>query len=331
MQQSLPIPRGPLTESLFGRLRTGSGSVAELDDGIDVLRDDDVQLALHVLYELSYRGYAEVDEALETDLTLFAARRHLEKAMEHRLRDQIGPLPSDPRSLLAEMSSDDSGPSLSGQMLRRPDITRVREFAVHRSAYQLKEADPHSWALPRLAGRAKSAMVEIQSDEYGRGVPGAAHAELFADTMVALDLDPTYGRYIDLLPGTTLATGNLISMLGLQRRLLPALIGHLALFEMTSIGPMGRYSRMLRRLGIGETGRAFFDVHVVADAYHEVLALTDLVGGYLEDHPDSGPEICFGALALAQVEGAFSGHLLDCFEDGRTSLRSPMVTGVSLN
>lgn len=46
---------------------------------------------------------------------------------------------------------------------------------MHRSAYQLKEADPHSFALPRVpAGRAKAAFVEIQADEYGGGVPGAS-------------------------------------------------------------------------------------------------------------------------------------------------------------
>ena len=45
----------------------------------------------------------------------------------------------------------------------------MREFAVHRSGYQLKEADPHSWAIPRLSGRAKSALIEIQYDEYGQG------------------------------------------------------------------------------------------------------------------------------------------------------------------
>ncbi len=320
-----------MTESLIARLRSGVGALAPLAADGDVLVDDDAQLAMHVLYEMSYRGYERVDDALEGDLSLIAARQQLEAAMESQLRDLVGPLPTDAPALLAELASSDDGPSLSGALLQRPDIDRVREFAVHRSAYQLKEADPHSWAIPRLSGRAKSAIVEIQSDEYGRGVPGASHAELFADTMRALDLDPTYGHYIDLLPATTLATGNLISMLGLQRRLLPALIGHLALFEMTSTGPMARYSELLGRLGVDATGRAFFDVHVVADAFHEVLALTELVDGHLEVHPDSGTEICFGALALQHVEGAFSAHLLRCMATGRTSMRGPRVSGVSLN
>lgn len=318
--QALPAPRGPVTQSLFRRLRTGSGMVHTRIPAA-VLGDEDVQLALHVIYELSYRGYVDVDAAMECDAAVLDLCRRIEQAMEQELRAAVPDPPADADALLRDIASRTDGPSLSGYMVDQPDLQRFREFAIHRSAYQLKEADPHSWALPRLSGRAKSAMVEIQSDEYGRGVPGAAHAEIFAVTMESLDLDATYGHYIDQLPATTLATGNLIGLLGRQRRLLPALIGHLALFEMTSTGPMARYSDALEQLGVGPEGRAFFDVHVEADAYHEVLALTDLVGGYLEDEPDAGSEISFGALALMHVEGAFSSHLLDCFGAGRTSLR----------
>ena len=94
----------------------------------------------------------------------------------------------------------------------------MREFAIHRSLYQRKEADPHTFAIPRVSGPAKAALVEIQFDEYGSGVLEDMHSELFADTMRALDLDPTYGAYLDVVPAVTLATTNLVSMFGLHRR-----------------------------------------------------------------------------------------------------------------
>ena len=56
---------------------------------------------------------------------------------------------------------------------------------VHRSAYQLKEADPHSWAIPRLTAAPKAALIEIQADEYGGGRPDQVHAALFARAMEA--------------------------------------------------------------------------------------------------------------------------------------------------
>ena len=317
--QHLPTARGPWSAALAEHLRGGRGPLPSAVPS-DVLRDDDAQLALHVVYELSYRGYTGVDERMERDDEVLRVRHRLEDAMEAQLRSEIGIVPHDAVALLERLAAPGDGPSLSRFLEERSDLGMLREFAIHRSAYQAKEADPHTWAMPRLEGRAKAALVEIQSDEYGRGVPGAAHAELWAETMDELGLDPTYGRYVDRLPATTLATGNLISLFGLQRRLPPALLGHLALFEMTSTGPMARYSAALGAVGVSARGRRFFDVHVEADAYHEVLALTDLVGGFVEDRPEAGREVAFGALALDLVERAFAGHLLDACEAGSSSL-----------
>ena len=47
---------------------------------------------------------------------------------------------------------------------------------LHRSAYHLKEADPFTWAIPRLDGSPKAALVEIQADEYGGGHAARMHA-----------------------------------------------------------------------------------------------------------------------------------------------------------
>ena len=111
-------------------------------------------------------------------------------------------------------------------------MAQVCEFLIHRSAYQLKEADPQTWALPRLGGAvggaAKAALVTIQHEDYCSGQPGQAHADLFAATMRATGLDDRYGHYLPRLPAVTLATGNLISMLGMQCRLLPALLDDFA-------------------------------------------------------------------------------------------------------
>ena len=66
-----------------------------------------------------------------------------------------------------------------------------------------KEADPHSWALPRLSGPPKAALVEIQADEYGGG-RGAhrIHAQLFADAMDALGIDASAARSSGTSPPT---------------------------------------------------------------------------------------------------------------------------------
>jgi hypothetical protein len=240
--------------------------------------------------------------------------------------DVAGPLDrksSSVREELVALATAD-GPSVSAYMAEHGTVDDLREFLVHRSAYQRKEADPHTWVIPRLRGRAKAAVTTIQHDEYGCGIPNAMHAELFAVTMAHFDLDPTMGAYIDLLPGSTLATDNLVSMFGLHRALRGACVGHLALFEMTSVGPMGRYSQAMQRFGAPPTARAFYDVHVEADARHERIAIDEMVAGLVTDEPELAGQVGFGARALTAVERRFGDQLLRAWASGERSLLGPL-------
>jgi hypothetical protein len=198
----------------------------------------------------------------------------------------------------------------------------MREFAIHRSAYQLKEADPHTWALPRLTGVAKANMAAIQYDEYGSGSARDAHSERFGTTMRALGLDARYGAYLDVIPAVTLATVNLMTMFGLHRRWRGALVGHLALFEMTSVNPMRRYSDALSALGFDRTARDFYDVHVVADATHQHVGV-EMAVALAASEPELSSSVVFGADCLHRLERRFATHLLGSWDAGRSSLLSP--------
>jgi Iron-containing redox enzyme len=323
---TLPDPRGETSAALLDALHATPGvltAVPVTDD--DALRGDDLHLALYLLYELHYRGLPGVDDGWEWDPSLLTLRAELEARFTAALEGQIGPPsdgvdPADMDLALRAIADADEAPSVSRFIERSAELEQVREFLVHRSAYQLKEADPHSFALPRLWGAPKAAMVTIQADEYGGGRAERIHAQLFADAMEALGLDARYGAYLDLIPGVTLATVNLMSMLALHRRRRGAITGHLALFEMTSSLPNGRYARGLRRLGFEGAALAFFDEHVEADAVHENLAAVDLAGGLARQQPSLAPDILWGARALVDVEARWAEHLLAAWESGRSSL-----------
>ena len=317
----LPEPRGAVTALLLDAFARPVEPLPAMPEPED---DEDLQLGLYLCYELHYRGLPGVDERWEWEPSLLALRAELERRFEAGLRREI-PVPDGAEAMdlaLRAIEAADEAPSLSRHLERRGTLEQYMEFVVHRSAYQLKEADPHSWALPRLSGGPKAALVEIQADEYGGGDPRRIHAQLFADTMDALGLDSRYGAYVGRIPGCTLATVNLMSMFGLHRRLRGAIVGHLALFEMTSSIPNGRYAKGLRRLGVPEA-TGFFDEHVVADAVHENVAAVDLAGGLARQDPRLEPDILWGAAALIELEGRFARHLLDCWSAAETSLIEP--------
>jgi hypothetical protein len=330
----LPSPSGPLTEALIEHLRGAGGQLAATIGRSDPRTDDDLQLALFLCYELHYGGLAGVPDDFEWSATVLGFRETLESAFENALRADVhvDPEPDD-RPMVDQLRDvlRRGGPSLQLYMARTATKAQFQEFVLHRSPYHLKEADPFTWLIPRLQGRAKAALVEIQSDEYGGGDAAWMHAQLFADLMRHLDLDPDAGPPLEDLPGSSLAVVNLLSMFGLHRRLRGECAGALAIFEMTSCIPNRRYGDGMRRLGFDEAATRFFDEHVEADAVHEAIAATDLAGSLAIEEPALVDSILFGAHALVDTDDTASQALLRAWEDGRSSLRRSVPTPAAVS
>lgn len=110
--------------------------------------------------------------------------------------------------------------------------------------------------------------------------------------MDGLGLDSRYGSYADVVPAIALASVNMMSLFGLQRRLRGAITGHLAIYEMTSSRPNHLYARGFRRHGFGTDVTEYFDEHVEADAVHEQIAGRDLAGGSRRQNRNSSRISC---------------------------------------
>ncbi len=327
--------RGPLSAELLEVLSDRAPERAESLPQLareavlveDPITDDDVQLSLFLLYSVAYGSLPQFGAHWEWDVSLLTTRAVLERAFEDAVRAAV-PLPEPPEptreavaSALFALAAPQPGPSLSRFVSRRADVEQARELLMQRSIYTLREADAHSWAIPRLTGRAKAALIEIQADEYGGGRVERMHQVMFADAMRGAGLDDTYGGYIDAVPAITFASFNLMTMFALNRRLQGAVVGHLAAFEMTSSLPSRAIAEGLRRLGFGDDVAAYYDEHVEADAVHEQIAARDLAGSLAEDSPELLDDILFGAAACLTVDGWAGEHILHAWEAGRSSLR----------
>ena len=346
----VPTPRGPVSTALFSALAELPGSNGEALDALqravaghlpatrDIIGDDDLQLTLFCLYELHYSGLEGVSDDWEWAPELVRVRQLLEKPFEAALREAAVAaagdleLPAQSRvtsdevaDILFGLAARDSGPSLSRYVAKQASLGQLKEFLIHKSIYQLKEADPHTFAIPRLSGRAKAALVEIQADEYGGGRPERMHSALFARTMRGLGMDDGYGSYVDAVPAVSLAAVNLMSLFGLNRRLRGAITGHLAIYEMTSSQPNRLYGRGFRRHGFDTDVTHDFDEHVEADAVHEQIAGRDLAGGLVESEPHLLADVLFGATAVMAVDGRLSAHILQSWENGVSSLRAEVL------
>lgn len=355
-----PTPRGPasaaLLDLLVGRVERTPETMKALADHVDaalaaagsaagadrardaLLHDDDVQLTLFLLYLLHYGPAPYVVDDFEWDPDLLVIRSRIEDAFERVLRDVVE-MPdtagdaaerSPGRTVtdtLFAMTDAVAKPKLAMWAGRKATEEQLKEFLILRTIYTLREADPHSWAIPRLRGRAKAALVEIQSDEYGNGRPGRMHAEIFAGTLRGMGLSDDPDAYVDHVPAITLASLNMMSFFGLHRRLRGAIVGHLAAFEMTSSIPNKHYARAFRRHGHGHDVTWYFDEHVEADAVHEQIAGRDLAGGLADDEPDLADDILFGAAASLHMDDLVGAHMDAAWSEGRSALRDPGADG----
>ncbi|HEY3479423.1 MAG TPA: iron-containing redox enzyme family protein [Streptomyces sp.] len=324
----LPCPRGPVSSAVVDRFRTRPNDVPAdaipAGTGRPVLHDDDLQLTLWICYELGYRGFDDVDVSWEDAPFTTGLKRQLEARWVAGLRTLVSPVslrPDEVPTALVDLVRADTGPPLAKFLQRRASLAQFREFVVQRSVYHLKEADPHSWAIPRLSGSTKAALVEIQADEYGGGRVERMHSELFRATMRSLGLDDRYASYVDRVPAVTLAVSNLMSLFGFHRRWLGATLGHLASFEMTSSLPNRRYGNGLRRLGGDAAATRFYDEHVEADAVHEQIAAHDLCGTFATENPAAAGDVLFGAACGLAVEAEFGRTILRSWKAGGSSLR----------
>ncbi|WP_163720714.1 iron-containing redox enzyme family protein [Mycolicibacterium psychrotolerans] len=328
VQPVLPEPRGPISLSVVELLAERAPlryltrvetSLADADPaGLDL------QLALYLCYELHYRGFAGVDAGWEWNPGLLYLRGRLEDLFLEDIRRAVGEI--DPgTTALAELDAlcvePVSGNGPSYHLRDEGTWDQMREYFAHRSLYHLKEGDPHAWAIPRLTGQAKASFVAVEFDEFGAGKGARLHQQLFADLMAAAGLDPTYLGYLSIVPAESLAVVNLMSMFGLHRRLRGAAVGHFAATEVTSPPGSKRMVQALERLGAPEECAAFYREHVEADAVHEQVVRTDVVGDLVAREPDLDVDVVFGIRAFDVVEERLADHLMTSWRSGRSSLR----------
>ncbi|RKN43985.1 iron-containing redox enzyme family protein [Streptomyces hoynatensis] len=323
---ALPEARGPLSAAVLDALRADPGAQAPPWPGVAAADPwgEDLQLALHTCYELHYRGLPGVADGWEWDAELLRFRQALERAFHDALRQAVPGGHEAEAALdgLLVAPAEDTG--LSAHLHAEGDWPRLREYFVHRSIYHLKEADPHAWAIPRLEGRAKAALVAVEYDEFGGGREDRMHARLYAELLAAAGLDDGYLAYLDDVPAEPLALVNLMSLCGLHRGLRGALVGHFAAAEITTAPSARRLAAALERVGAAPACVRFFTEHIEADAVHEQVMRREVVGGLLAGEPELAADVVFGVQATEYLEGRLADRLLGAWRRGESSLRRPL-------
>ncbi|WP_216892438.1 iron-containing redox enzyme family protein [Nocardia alni] len=320
----VPGARGPISAAVHALL-AGDRQIDWPDIESADPYGEDLHLALHNCYELAYRGFTSVDADMEWDLELLELRARMEKHFESALRRDV-PGGADLAAELETLVTEPAEAAGISEFLRTEgEWWHIREYFAHRSIYHHKEADPYIWAVPRLRGQAKAALVAVEYDEFGAGRAERVHARLFAELLAGAGLNSGYLHYLNQVPAPMLALVNMMSLFGLHRSLRGALVGHFATVEITSPPGSRRMVQALRRLDADPACVLFYTEHVEADAVHEQIMRRDVLGDLLRREPQLTESVVFGIQVTNLLEDRFEQHVLhDNWRAARTSLREPL-------
>ncbi|WP_141014711.1 iron-containing redox enzyme family protein [Nocardioides sambongensis] len=307
-------PCGPISTHVLGTLcgdAPPAGWAGIVESVADPLVDRDFQLGLWLAYEPHFGDLPGLDRDPEWDPALLTVRAALEERFERALRDLTsdvtGNLTGDLReqgavARLREMTAVGRPSPLALRLGREATREEFVDYLTQRAVYHLRESDPQSFALPRVGGAAKTALAELQYDEYGAGRPERLHSHLYARALQELGLPTDVLAYLPEVEATVLTTVNTMAFFALHRRLRGAAMGHLAAFEATSSLPCRLVAAGAHRLDLPPEVAAYFEEHVEADAVHEQVAIDDICGALVAADPLLAADVVFGAAACLAVD-----------------------------
>ena len=166
----------------------------------------------------------------------------------------------------------------------------------------------------------KSAKLELARnywDEMGQGHAGGMHGPMLERLALALTLEHDGDGVI----AESLALGNVMVALAMNRRYTYQSVGALGVIELTAPGRAACVNRGLKRLGFGGEVRRYFALHATLDVKHSAAWNREVLRPLVAEDP---------AVAVAIAEGALMRLAAGarCFERYRHELRLDEAIGI---
>jgi hypothetical protein len=143
----------------------------------------------------------------------------------------------------------------------------------------------------KLPARAKLELARNYWDEMGQGKAGGMHGPMLDALVRELAIDTRKPVVWE-----SLALGNLMTALAMNRRYTFHSVGALGVIELTAPGRAELVNEGLKRLGVGGEARRYFALHATLDVKHSLAWNCEALHPLVEDNPAAARAIAEGAL-----------------------------------
>lgn len=251
---------------------------------------------------------------LERDLRML----RLEGAFLEELREEIAAeaaqAPRDADGFIAwfedlQHTGPGQGDPLFPWLAQEADNDQLRWFFEQEAAGEAGFDDLVALTQVKMPPRPKLELARNYWDEMGRGNVKGMHG-LMLDTLIeTLKVQPA----IENTVWESLALANAMTAMATSRRYAWHSVGALGVIELTAPGRSACVAAGLRRIGLNDRERRYFDLHAVLDVKHSADWNREVLHPAVSEAPDRAPAIAEGALIRLRC-GA------QCFERYRSIL-----------
>ncbi|RYZ88312.1 MAG: iron-containing redox enzyme family protein [Moraxellaceae bacterium] len=176
------------------------------------------------------------------------------------------------------------------------NLEEMKWFLTQEVAGEAGFDDLVAYSQVKLPVQAKLECARNYWDEMGRGKRGAMHGPLLERMVEGLNLKPS----IDATVWESLALGNTMVAMATTRRYTYQSLGALGVIELTAPGRAVKVAAGMKRLGIDQKLRAYFDLHAVLDVAHSESWIREIIQPLVVENPGCARYLAEGALMRLQ-------------------------------
>ncbi|MBB6122394.1 iron-containing redox enzyme family protein [Sphingobium subterraneum] len=257
---------------------------------------------------------AEWQKTLDRDQRMLRLEGGFIEELRRDIADQAADAPTDADGLIAWFEDlkevgPGQGDDLFPWLAEEADRDQLRWFFEQEAAGEAGFDDLVAYTQVKLPTSAKLELARNYWDEMGRGNARGMHGPMLDLLVEMLGVNPL----IETTVWESLALANAMTALATTRRYAWHSVGALGVIELTAPGRSALVAQGLRRIGLSEKERRYFDLHAVLDVKHSADWNREALRPLVEEDPRRATAIAEGALIRLSCGAR-------CFEQYRAHL-----------
>lgn len=236
-------------------------------------------------------------QRLERDTRMLRLERGFLDALRAEVANEAATAPTDPDGFVAWFEHlRDVGPGqgdpLFPWLAEAATRDELRWFFEQEAAGEAGFDDLVAYAQVKLPVPAKLELARNYWDEMGRGNPAAMHGPMLDALVETLAVTPAIEKTI----WQSLALANAMTAMATSRDYAWQAIGALGVIELTAPGRSAMVAKGLRRIGLSDRERRYFDLHAALDVKHSADWNREALRPLVEEDPNRATALAEGAL-----------------------------------